>query len=207
MEHLTSLRAIPDLNVIRPADAWETAEAWRAAVRRRGGPTALCLTRQGLPVLDRAGDSGLADASGLHRGGYVLAEAERGSAQVEPDIILIASGSEVHPALEARDLLAHQDVAARVVSMPCFELFEEQEESYRLEVLPPGVRARLSVEAGVSFGWERYVGDEGEMVAIDRFGASAPGARNMKEFGFTGENIAARAIALLRRFREAETAR
>ncbi len=197
VEHFMALRTIPNLWVMRPGDATETAEAWRAALKRTDGPTALCLTRQGTPVLERGGDSGFASAAGVARGGYVLADAERDGQTVAPDIILIATGSEVYPCIEARHRLAQQGTAVRVVSLPCFELFDAQAEEYRHAVLPPGIKARLAVEAGVSFGWERYIGDSGGTVSLDRFGASAPGDRNMREFGFSGENVAARAAELL----------
>jgi len=191
IEHLPALRAIPNLTVIRPCDAAETAEAWRVAIGS-DGPVALALTRQNLPVLDR---STLAPASELTRGAYVLAEADGGS----PDLLLIATGSEVHPTLEARALLAERGVRARVVAMPSWELFELQSAAYRDEVLPPDVRARVAVEAASPLGWERYVGTEGVAIGMRRFGASAPGKVTLEQFGFTGENIAERAVELLER--------
>lgn len=182
VEQLASLRAVPGLVVIRPSDANEVREAWIAALRR-DGPTALILTRQDLPVLDRAR---YAPAAGLHRGGYVLWQAREGM----PDVILIATGSEVHVALRAAEILAGEGMNPRVVAMPSWELFEAQPEGYKREVLPPEVRARVAVEAGVSMGWERYVGDGGAVVSVERFGESAPGAEVMERFGFTPEGIA-----------------
>ena len=197
IEHYMALRAIPNLTLIRPADAAETAEAWVAALRRKDGPVALLLTRQKLPVLDRSGDgqassAALASADGLHRGAYVLADTDG-----QPDVILIASGSEVYLALEARDALAGEDVAARVVSMPSWELFEAQIEEYRESVLPASVPARLAVEPGVTLGWERYVGPRGDVIGLERFGASAPGDVAFENLGFTAVNIADRAKALI----------
>jgi transketolase len=191
IEHLAALRAIPNLTVIRPADATETAEAWRVALQRKG-PVAFALSRQKLPVLDRRT---LAPASGTARGAYVLADAEGG----RPDIILIGTGSEVHPVLAARERLAEQGVKARVVSMPSWELFEEQPESYREEVLPPEIVTRLAVEAGVTQGWRRYVGDRGQVIGLERFGASAPGPVVMERLGFSVDNVVSRALALLGR--------
>ncbi len=190
IEQIAALRAIPHLTVIRPADAAETVIAWRVALEYREGPVALLFTRQGLPVLDR---TALASAEGLIRGAYVLAEVEGG----QPDVILIATGSEVHVALAAREQLAKQGVRARVVNMPSWELFERQPRSYRDEVLPPEVTARLSIEAGVSQGWHRYVGAGGDVIGIERFGASAPYKVLWEKYSFTAENIAARALAML----------
>jgi transketolase len=190
IEQLAALRAIPHLIVIRPADAAETVVAWRVALEHREGPVALFFTRQKLPVLDRAA---LAPADRLVHGAYVLAEAEGG----RPDVILIATGSEVHVALAARERLAEQGVRARVVNMPSWELFEQQPQSYRDEVLPPEVTARLAIEAGVPQGWHRYVGDRGDVIGIERFGASAPYKVLWQKYGFTAESIAARALKLL----------
>ena len=190
VEQLAALRAIPNLTVIRPADANETVVAWRVALKHRSGPVALVLSRQALPILDRAS---LAPAEGLARGAYVLAEAEGG----RPQVILIATGSEVHLALEARELLAERGVRARVVNMPSWELFDRQPESYRQAVLPPEVMARLAIEAGVSQGWHRYVGPSGDVMGIERFGASAPYKVLQEKFGFTAENVVERALALL----------
>jgi transketolase len=192
IEHLASLRAMPVLRVFRPADGPETVEAWRAAIQRTDGPTALALTRQDLPPIDRGEH---ADARGLHRGAYVLADAAPGP----PELILIATGSEVWVALEARERLQASGIATRVVSMPCWELFAEQDQGYRDQVLPPAVRGRLAVEAAATFGWERWVGDDGEVVGIDHFGASAPGTTVLEQFGFTPDNVTDRARALLRR--------
>jgi len=189
VEHLPALRAIPNLVVIRPADANETSEAWRVALERREGPTALLLTRQKVPVFDRAT---LAPASGLRRGAYVLADSAR-----QPDIILIASGSEVTLALGAREALAQRGVQTRVVSMPSWELFEAQSPEYRTQVLPPQVTARLAVEAAIPLGWERYVGNNGAVIGMERFGASAPYQVLLEKFGFTVENVTQRALQLL----------
>ncbi len=192
VEHLASLRAIPNLCVIRPADANEVAWAWRAAIGRRDGPTLLALTRQGLPILDRGQ---LGSAQGTLKGAYVLAR-ERGGT---PAMILLASGSEVQLALEAQQRLHGEGVDVRVVSMPSWELFRQQPPEYRDEVLPPVVQARLAVEAAASFGWREWVGERGEVICIDRFGASASYKENFRRFGFTSENIVERAKALLAR--------
>jgi transketolase len=189
VEQTAALRAIPNLVVIRPADANETAEAWRVALEYGNGPVALLLSRQNLPILDRAD---MAPAAGLRQGAYVLADSEG-----PPSVILIASGSEIEIALDARRHLAAQGVQARVVSMPSWELFEQQSPEYKAEVLPPAVTARLAVEAGVTMGWERYVGTQGDVVGLNRFGASAPYKALYEQFGFTGENVALRALALL----------
>jgi transketolase len=193
IEHLASLRAMPVLRLFRPADGPETLEAWRAAIERTDGPTALALTRQDLPPIDRRRHAG---AGGLHRGAYVLADADGGGS---PDLLLIATGSEVWVALEARERLQAEGVATRVVSMPCWELFAEQDQGYRDQVLPPAVRARLAVEAAATFGWERWVGEDGEVVGVDHFGASAPGTTVLEKLGFTPDNVADRARDLLRR--------
>lgn len=192
VEHLMSLRAVPNLSVIRPADANETVEAWRWAMKHRGGPVALVLTRQKLPVFDR---SRLGPAAGLERGAYILKEAE-GRA---PKAILIASGSEVKVALAASELLEREGLPTRVVSMPCWEAFESESDSYRLEVLPDTVPARVSVEAGVTLGWCRWVGEKGASIGLDRYGASAPGETNVREFGFTAENVASTVREVLNR--------
>ncbi|MFL6264886.1 MAG: transketolase family protein, partial [Actinomycetes bacterium] len=192
IEHLAALRAMPRLRLIRPADGPETAEAWRAAIARTDGPTALALSRQDLPPIDRTTHAG---AEGLHRGAYVLADADGG----QPRLVLIATGSEVWVALEARDRLQADGIPTRVVSMPCWELFCDQDQSYRDQVLAPGVPARLAVEAATSFGWSRWVGEHGEVVSRDDFGASAPGSVVLEKFGFTPDNVADRARALLGR--------
>jgi transketolase len=192
VEHLASFRAMPHICVIRPADANETAWAWRAALMRNQGPTMLILTRQKIPVFDRAG---LGSAEGLLRGAYVLSreQAER------PDVILMASGSEVQLILPAQLELEKQGIHTRVVSMPSWELFEQQEEDYRHEVLPPDVTARLAVEAGAALGWCKYVTDRGGTLTIHQFGASAPARELFQHYGFTVENIVSRAQSLLGR--------
>jgi transketolase len=202
VEHLWALRAIPGLDVVRPGDANETVAAWRAILGHSDRPAGLCLTRQNLPVLDRSAGpgqvragEGLAGAEGTARGGYVLAEAVGG----EPAAILIATGSEVEIALEARELLAQEGIAARVVSMPCVEWFTAQEASYQEEVLPARVRARVSVEAGVALGWRAFVGDAGECVSLEHFGASADYRVLYEEFGITAARVAAAARTSLAR--------
>ncbi|MEO6131832.1 MAG: transketolase [Saprospiraceae bacterium] len=192
VEHVVSLRAIPDLNVIRPCDANETAIAWRMAIETDKTPTALILSRQDLPTLDRAI---YASADHLHFGGYILSESPGGS----PDLILIASGSEIMHIVKAQQELQKSNIAVRLVSMPCWELFDAQTDEYKNEVLPPSILNRISVEAGITQGWSRYTGDKGESIGIDTFGASAPGDVMMREFGFTLENICTRAIALLKK--------
>jgi transketolase len=187
---LPALRAIPNLSLIRPADANETAVAWRVAIEHRGGPVALCLSRQGLPIIDR---SKYGAAEGLARGAYVLADAQGKT----PEIILIASGSEVAPAFDAHEKLTGEGVAARLVSMPSWDLFEMQPQSYRDEVLPPDVTARLAIEAASPLGWERYVGTKGDVIGMKRFGASAPAKVLAEKFGFTTANIVRRAHELL----------
>jgi transketolase len=182
IEQLAGLRSVPGLRVIRPCDANETAEAWRQALQRTTGPTALILTRQGLPTLDR---SVFAPADGLQRGAYVLRDAKEG----KPDILLLASGSEVHIALKAAERLEQAGRAPRVVSMPSWDLFEAQDEAYRREVLPPDVPARIAVEAGCTQGWHRYAGDRGLVIGIDRFGASAPAKVLFEKLGITVERV------------------
>ncbi len=192
VEHLAALRAIPGIVVLRPADAAETVEAWRVALERADGPTAIVVTRQDVPSLDRP-----AGASGLARGAYVLGELGPGPGR--PDLVLIGTGSEVHLALAGAELLAAEGVRTRVVSMPSWELFEAQAPEYRDEVLPPSVRGRLAVEAAATAGWERWVGEDGDVMGLNRFGASAPGATVLANLGFTAENVAARARAVLQR--------
>jgi transketolase len=193
---LASLRAVPNLYVLRPSDANETAAAWRFAMERRGGPTALILSRQDLPVLDRDPS---APASECARGAYILSEAKGG----RPQAIVIATGSEVSVAVEAQDLLEKEGLSVRVVSMPSWEAFEAQEAAYRESVLPASVGARVAVEAGVTLGWKRWVGDAGIVLGIDRFGASAPGKTNMEKFGFTpGRVVEAVRAAVEREERE-----
>jgi transketolase len=193
VEHYAALRAIPNLWVIRPADANETSYAWKVALEREEGPVALLLSRQDLPVLPR-GEDGCADAAGVERGAYVLWEGGEG----ELSLVLLATGSEVWVALEAARALAEEE-RVRVVSMPCWELFQTQPAEYRDAVLPPAVEARLSVEAGVSLGWERWVGARGDTVSLERFGASAPGTTVLEKLGFTPDNVAMRARVLLAR--------
>jgi len=189
IEHYAALRAIPRLLFIRPGDANETVWAWRVAIENRHRPTALALTRQNVPTLDR---SRFAPADGLRRGAYVLnPDLDR------PDVLLMATGSELGLIVEAEALLARQGVRARLVSMPCWELFEEQDGGYRDQVLPPSLPARLAVEAGVSLGWHRWIGARGALVTLDRFGASAPASRVIKELGFTTEHVAERAKQLV----------
>ncbi len=189
VEHFAALRAIPRLWVVRPSDANETSVAWKVALQRADGPVALLLSRQNLPVFDR---SELACADGLEQGGYVLWESGP-----DPEVVLIATGSEVAPTLQAGRMLSEQGTAARVVAMPCVELFEAQQADYRESVIPTDVGPRLAVEAGVSAGWWKWVGDRGGVLGIERFGASAPGSTVLEKFGFTPESIAERAKALV----------
>lgn len=191
VEHLAALRAIPNLIVIRPADANETAVAWRVAVETRGGPVALVLTRQAVPTLDR---SRYAQADGLRQGAYVLSDARTGS----PELILIASGSEVGLIVSAAELLEARGTRVRCVSMPSWELFDAQPQETRDAVLPPSVTSRLAVEAGASQGWHRYVGALGDIISVDRFGASAPGEEVLEHYGFTVDNICKRGLTLIR---------
>jgi transketolase len=191
IEQLAALRAIPRLIVIRPADANETAVAWRVAVASRNRPVALVLTRQNVPTLDR---TKFASAEGLQKGAYVLADAPNG----RPDIVLLATGSEMSLIVAAGEKLAQQKVQARIVSMPSWELFDQQPKEYREAILPVSVRARLAVEAALPQGWHRYVGDGGEVIGIERFGASAPGNVLMEKLGFTVDNVVERALGRLR---------
>lgn len=190
VEHLASLRAIPGLTVVRPADANETAETWRMAMEYKEGPIAIILTRQNVPVIDRTRFN---PANGLRKGAYILAD----SSSAKPEIILMATGSEVHLALEVYERLRNEGIGVRVVNMPSWELFEKQPEQYRSEILPPEITVRMSIEAGVTLGWHKYAGLGGEIVGIDHFGASAPGKTVLKEFGFTSENVLDRIKALL----------
>ncbi len=187
VEHLTALRAIPNLYVFRPADANETVIAWRVALQRHHGPTALILTRQALPVLEQP-------VEGAHRGAYILLEAP---GEGDPQVILMASGSEVHLAVAAAQTLIAEGIRARVVSMPCWELFEAQPLEYRQQVLPPEVRARVAIEAGATLAWGRYVGLDGVIIGLDRFGASAPAKVLFEQFGLTAEAVVAAAKKLL----------
>jgi transketolase len=195
IEQIAALRAIPNLLVLRPGDANETAIAWQVALEVKERPVALVLSRQNLPTLDRGR---YAQAAGLRRGAYILADAEGGS----PELLLIATGSELSLALAAREELRAEKIRARVVSMPSWELFDEQPLEYRESVIPPQVKARLAIEAGSPHGWHRYVGDGGEVLGVERFGASAPGEVMLCEFGFTVENVRQRAVALLAREEE-----
>ena len=195
VEHLAALRSIPNLHVIRPADPAEVSEAWRMAILRRHAPTALALTRQKVPIIDR---QRFASADGLRRGGYVLADATNSAGETTtPQLILIATGSEVSLALEAREILQTEGVATRVVSLPCWELFEEQPQDYRDEVLLKSVGRRLAIESGVRQGWDRYVGDAGDVISLDRFGASAPGDVALENLGFNVEHVVDRARKLM----------
>jgi transketolase len=189
VEHYAALRAIPEIRFIRPGDANETVWAWRVAIEQRHRPTALALTRQNVPTLDR---SRFASAEGTRRGAYVLNPDVR-----EPQLLLMATGSEVHLIVAAGAALSQRGIRARLVSMPCWELFDEQPAEYRDEVLPPGLDARLAVEAGVSLGWHRWIGQRGDLLTLDRFGASAPGGKLMAEFGFTAERVAERSARLI----------
>jgi transketolase len=184
VEQLASLRAMPGLLVFRPADANEVAETWRIVTALRREPAALVLTRQALPTLDR---SALAPASGVAEGGYILAEASGGG---QPDAILMATGSEVHLALEARDELEADGIRTRVVSLPCWELFDRQPQEYRDRVLPRAVKARIAIEQASTLGWDRYVGDGGAVIGMHTFGASAPLKQLLTKFGFTPEQVA-----------------
>ena len=180
VEHIASLRLIPNLAIVRPADANETAVAWRE-ILTRDKPVGLALSRQNLPVFERSASN---SADGVAKGAYVIAEPKSA-----PDVILIATGSEVHVAIEASRILAEQNISARVVSAPCLEWFEEQSDSYKESVLPKNLRARVSIEAGVGAGWQKYVGDNGEIISLEHFGASASAGSLFKEYGFTAENI------------------
>jgi transketolase len=192
VEQLAALRAIPQLIVIRPCDANETAVAWRVAIETRNRPCALIFTRQDVRTLDR---TQFASADGLRSGAYILADAANG----EPDLILIATGSEVSLIVAAGQKLAKNQIKVRIVSMPSWELFEAQTQAYRDLVLPPLVRARLAVEAGATQGWRKYVGDGGDVLGVDRFGASAPGEVVLREYGFTVDNLCECAMKLMDR--------
>jgi len=196
IEQLASLRTIPGLIVIRPADANETVHAWKAALNHKGSPVAFILTRQKLPVLDR---TQLTSAEQVEKGAYVLKDCQN-----EPDVILLASGSEVNTALQASDILQSDGINVRVVSFPSWELFEKQPENYKESVLPSSIKARVSVEVGVKQGWEKYVGDYGESISIEKFGASAPADVLFKEYGFTPENIVLKVQKVLNKIEERE---
>ena len=190
IEQLAGLRSVPHLNVIRPGDANETAEAWRVALETKDRPTSLILSRQNLPTLDR---NVYASAEGVRKGGYILKEASAAT----PALILIATGSELSLAVAAAEKLEATGVATRVVSLPSWEIFDAQPQAWRDKVLPPGVKSRLAIEAGASQGWHRYVGDHGDMLTIDRYGASAPGSLVLEKYGFSIDNVIAMAHALL----------
>jgi len=188
VEHLCSLRAIPGLTVIRPADANETKEAWRYAMTNTGGPVALILSRQNLPVIERTESN---PATLLEKGAYILSDSDS-----KPSLIIMATGSEVHIALEAAKSITAKGVSVRVVSMPSLELFENSSAEYKEKILPPEISARIAVEAGIPKGWERYTGEKGGIIAMTGFGASAPGGTLMKNYGFTADNIVQKAMKL-----------
>jgi len=191
VEQLASLRAIPNMMVLRPADANETAQAWKVALQHSGGPVALVLTRQNVAIIE----TGVLRTTGdVSKGAYILSEPDRA-----PELILIATGSEVELILQAQQKLKENGIAARVVSMPSFELFEKQDDSYKQRVFPKGIRKRLAVEAASPMGWHKYITDEGDMLGMRRFGESAPAGDLFKEFGFTVQNVVAKAKALLGR--------
>ena len=199
VEHLWSLRNIMGLDVVRPGDANETAVAWRTIIEHTERPAGLCLTRQNVPVFDR---EKFASAEGVARGAYVLADSDGASQESgQPDVILIGTGSEVQIAVHARELLAAEGISARVVSMPCVEWFHDQDASYQEEVLPAAVRARVSVEAGITAPWKQFVGDAGESVGVDHYGASASYTKLYEEFGLTAERVAEAAKTSLSRTR------
>jgi transketolase len=189
IEHLAALRAIPGLDVVRPADANETAAAWKAILEHDDRPAGLVLTRQNVPTFPR-GEEGFADTGNVEKGGYVLVDAD---GEGLPDVVLVGTGSEVQLAVRARELLQEKGIRARVVSMPCREWFDAQPASYRETVIPPVVKARVSVEAGVAQGWREVVGDHGRIVSVEHYGASADFARIFREFGVTAEAVAAAA--------------
>ncbi len=195
VEHLAALRAIPNLAVIRPCDAHETREAWRAALLRTNGPTSFAFSRQKVALIDR---KKFAEARGLHKGAYILAEAETAAGKAAiPKLILIATGSEVGLAMEAREKLNAEGTPTRVVSMPCWEFFDEQSVKYKESILPANVKARLAIEAGVSLGWAKYVGDAGDALTVDKFGASAPAEDVFRDYGFTVDNVIKKARKIL----------
>jgi len=190
VEHVFGLRSVPGLTVIRPADAAETVEAWRTAMANKEGPTVLVLTRQNVPAIDRSHGSPAAE---LARGAYVVRDADR-----TPDAILLATGSEVSIAMESADQLASRGIAVRVVSMPSWRLFETQTRQYRESVLPPKVRRRVSIEAGITLGWERYVGIDGRAIGIDTFGHSAPGPELYRRFDLTADRVTREVVDLMK---------
>ena len=189
VEQLIGLRSVPDLTVIRPADPNETAQAWRTIIEHKGGPVAIILTRQNVPIIDQ---DKYTKANNVDKGAYVLSDCDG-----EPQLILMASGSEVHLIMEAQEKLKAQSINARVVSFPSWELFDAQSAEYKEKVFPKKVRARLAVEAGSPIGWCKYVTDDGDVLGVNKFGESAPGEEVMAEYGFTVENVVAKAKALL----------
>jgi transketolase len=189
IEHVAALRAIPHLDVVRPADANETAVAWHTVLQHTDRPAALCLTRQNVPTFPR-GEEGFASTDNVSKGGYVLIDADGG----EPDVVLLGTGSEVQLAVAARTALAERGINARVVSLPCVEWFNAQEQAYRDTVIPPIVKARVSVEAGIGLGWRELVGDHGRIVSIEDFGASADAPRMFAEYGITTEAVVTAAL-------------
>jgi transketolase len=189
VEQLIGLRSVPNMTVIRPADANETAQAWRIIIEFSGGPVALVLTRQNIPIIDQ---EKYAKATNLEKGAYILSDCEN-----EPQVILMGTGSEVHLLLEAQEKLKQESINARVVSFPSWEIFDKQNNDYKEKVFPKNIRKRLAVEAGSPIGWCKYVTDEGDVLGITKFGESAPGDEVMKEYGFTVENVVAKAKALL----------
>jgi transketolase len=189
VEHIASLRLIPDLTVIRPADATETKQAWSLIMKNTNEPTALILSRQKLPIIDR---NKYSSETGLNKGAYILADSDK-----KPDIILMASGAEVHLAIEAKTKLEKQNLSVRVVSIPSFEIFEKQDNEYKEKVLPANIKARLFIEAGIDINWRKYITDNGASLSIESFGASAPGNTVLKQFGFTVENVVEKALNLI----------
>jgi transketolase len=190
VEQLIGLRSVPNMTVIRPADANETAQAWRVALEHSDGPVAIVLTRQNIPIIDQ---DKYAKATNLEKGAYILSDSEK-----EPQVILMGTGSEVHLLLEAQEKLKEEAVQARVVSFPCWELFDRQSSEYKESVFPKNIRKRLAVEAGSPIGWHKYTTDDGDVIGITKFGESAPGDEVMKEYGFTVDNVVARAKSLLK---------
>ena len=189
VEQLIGLRTVPNMTVIRPADANETAQAWRVAIEHQEGPVCIVLTRQGIPIIDQ---KKYTSAKHLEKGAYVLSDCEG-----EPDLILIAPGSEVHLIMEAQERLKKEDINARVVSMPCWNLFDQQGIEYQDKVLPPKIRKRLAVEAGSPMGWMKYTTDDGAVIGIEKFGESAPAEKLFDEYGFTVDHVVKRARDLL----------
>ncbi len=191
IEHLASLRAMPNILVLRPADANEVAWAWKAALEHKDGPSLIVLTRQSLPIFDRTENN---EASGLERGAYILSDSKKET----PDLILMGSGSEVQLAMNAQSELASEGIDSRVVSMPSWELFESQDQAYKERVLPGSVKARISIEAASPFGWQKWVGSEGKAIGIDHFGASAPYEEIYEHFGLTSERLVKEAREMLK---------